>query len=141
MIYVRPFKKSDLSAFEPLEKGIDRFDDKLAQSIEDSDLAVTGVKRDGTIVGCGGCHPDGEHGELWLRLSDYAENHRLETLRWIKEGLKIIEDTFPFRQLNAIIRCSYTKSLKLIEHLGFVPTETKTINNIDFTVFSKKVKE
>ena len=141
MIYVRQFKKSDLSAFVPIEKGIERFDDELAQAIEDSDLSVTGVKRNGTVVGCGGVHPQGEQGELWLRLSDYSLTHKLETLRWLREGLAIIEQTFPFRQLNASIKGNFRKSIKLIQYLGFKKTQELTYKGQKWSIFSKLVKE
>ncbi len=141
MIYVRPFIKEDLSAFEPLEQGIDRFDDELAQAIEDSDLSVTGVKKDGTVVGCGGVHPAGEQGEIWLRLSSYAVEHRLETLRWIREGLKVIEDTFGFKQLNASIKCCHFQSIRLAEYLGFRKTQEVTHEGQKWSIFSKRAKE
>lgn len=141
MIYVRPFKKSDLSAFKPIEKGICRFNDDLAQAIEDSDLSITGIKRDGQIVGCGGVHPDGEQGLLWLRLSDYCLSHRLEIARWLREGLAIIEDTFGFRQLNAVIKCNFSQSIKLIEYLGFKKTQEVTYKGQKWSIFSKLVEE
>lgn len=139
MIYVRPFQKGDLSAFEPTEPGVDRFNDELAQTIEDSDLAVTGVKRDGTIVGCGGVHPAGEQGELWLRLSRYSQGHRLETLRWLKEGLAIIENTFGFKQLNASIKCCFSQSIRMVEYLGFKKTRELTHKGQKWNIYSKLV--
>ena len=139
MIYVRPFKKEDLSAFKPLEEGIDRFDDELSQAIEDSDLSVTGVKRDGTIVGCGGVHPKGEQGELWLRLSDYCKTHRMETLRWLREGLAIIEKTFLFKQLNASIKCDFSQSITLVEYLGFKKTQEVINEGRKWGIYSKLV--
>lgn len=122
-IFVRPFRATDLAAFVPIEPmGIDELKDpKLAQAIEDSKLAVTGI-RNGRIIGCGGVHPiptDSEQGELWLRLSEECLKHKIDTYRWLKSGLKIIEETFPFRQLNAVIQCSYKKGIKLVEHFGF----------------------
>ena len=120
-VYVRPFRKSDLSAFVPIEPmGIDELKDpELAQAIEDSNLAVTGI-RNGQIVGCGGVHPiNSEQGELWLRLSEECLKHKIDTYRWLKSGLKIIEEAFPFRQLNAVIQCSYEKGIKLVERFGF----------------------
>ena len=141
MIYVRAFKKEDLSAFAPIEPGISRFDDEFAQAIEDSDLSITGIKRDGTIVGCGGVHPDGEQGEMWLRLSSYAQTHRLEILRWLKEGLAVIENTFGFSQLNVSVKCCFSQSIKLVEYLGFRKTQEVTCEGQKWSIFSKAIKQ
>jgi hypothetical protein len=139
-VYVRQFKKSDLSAFEPIEEGISKFSPKMAQAIEDSGLAVTGI-RDGKIWGAGGVHPiDDEQGELWLRLSKDCLKHRLDTLRWLRDGLKVIEETFGFRQLNATIRCGFEQSIKMIRFMGFVQTQTKTQDGQKWMIYSKLVK-
>ena len=93
-IYVRPFKKEDLTAFESIEP-LEETSSEFAQAVEDSGLAITGV-RDGTVVGCGGVHPvDDFCGEIWLRLSKNCLEHKLETLKWLRSGLQIIEETFP----------------------------------------------
>jgi len=139
-VYVRPFKKSDLGAFKPIEPMAQEFSSEFAQAIEDSGLSVTGL-RDDRIFGCGGVHPCGEQGELWLRLSDTCLRHKLETLRWIREGLKLIEETYPFKQLNAVIRCDFKTSIRLIKFLGFSLTETKTYEGKKWSIFSKRVKE
>jgi hypothetical protein len=137
---VRPFKKEDLSAFEPIEQGIKRFNDDLAQAIEDSDLSVTGI-RNGKIAGCGGVHPiDDEQGELWLRLSKDCLNHKIDTLRWLREGFAIISEVFPFRQLNAVIRCGFEQSEKLVKYLGFAQVQSITQDGQKWNVFSKRVK-
>ena len=69
-IFVRPFKKDDIKAFEPMEPCIGRDELlDLSELIEQSGLAVTGL-REGKIIGCGGVHPaTGGQGEIWLRLS------------------------------------------------------------------------
>ena len=140
MITVRPFKKEDLTAFVPIEPIEQECDDEFAQAIEDSGLAVTGV-RDGEVVGCGGVHPvDDFHGEMWMRLSKDCLNYKVSTLRWIKCGMEIIEDTYPFKQLNAAIRCTFKESVRLIKYLGFVMTEEKIFNNEKWLVFSKRLK-
>ncbi len=142
-IYIREFEISDLSAFVPLEP-MDKdeaVDPELAKAIADSDLAVTGV-RDGKVVGCGGVHPvDDIHGELWLRLSQECTKFPFDTLRWLKDGLKIIEEIFPFRQLDAVIKCSFKKSVKLIEFLGFKQTQFITKDNVRYAVYSKLVRD
>jgi len=143
MIYIRPFKASDLDAFVPIDPMTkdEIKDPELAAAIEKSGLSVTGV-RNGKIVGCGGVHPiNEEHGEMWLRLSKDCLNHRLDTLRWLKDGLKIIEEVYPFRQLNAVIRCSFEKSIKLVEHLGFKPIQTMRRNGEDYLVYAKLVRD
>ena len=142
-VYIRPFRKSDLTAFIPIEPMTrDReFDPELAQAMEDSNLAVTGI-RGGKIFGCGGVHPQSEdHGEIWLRLSQDCLNHKLDTLRWLRDGLKIIEEVYPFRQLNAIVRCGFKSSIKLVKFLGFVETQNEVYDGVKWLVFSKRVKE
>lgn len=142
-MYIRPFKASDLSAFTPLEPmAADGLADaKLAKAIEKSELAVTGI-RNGQIVGCGGVHPiNNGQGELWLRLSKECLKYRFDTLRWLKSGLKIVEETFPFKQLNVAIQCCFERSIKLVEHLGFHKTETKTYKGKKWVLYSKRVQE
>lgn len=142
-IYTRPFKKSDLDALDPVESLAqdEGFTPEFVQAIEDSGLAVTGT-RNGRIIGCGGVHPSSdEQGELWLRLSRSCLRHRLETLRWLREGLKLVEELYPFKQLNAIIRCDFKSSIKLVKFLGFKLTQTKTHEGKRWSIFSKRVKE
>lgn len=141
-ILIRPFKVSDLTAFNSIEplNNDKRYDPEFAQAIEDSGLAVTGI-RNGVIVGCGGCHPvDDVHGEMWLRLSKECLDHKIETLRWLKSGLEIIEQTYPFEQLNATIQCCFERSVKLIEYLGFTLTETKECEGQRWVIYSKRVR-
>lgn len=138
-IFVRPFKASDLDAFEPVEpitEG-DRISPELAEAMEKSDLSVTGI-RNGEVVACGGVHPTAvaEQGELWLRLSKVCLEHRMDTLTFLIEGLKIIEKEFPFKQLNAIVRCDFGPSIKLVKFLGFKMIQKKD----EWLVFAKRVK-
>ncbi len=140
-ILVRPFKVNDLTAFKPIEPLNDgkRYDPEFAKAIEDSNLAVTGI-RNGEIVGCGGVHPvDDVHGEMWLRLSKTCQQHPFDTLRWLKSGLEIIEKTYPFKQLNASIQCCFKRSVKLIEYLGFVRTREVTHEGTKWLIYSKRV--
>ena len=141
MIYDRPFKVSDFSAFEPMEKLTEQGDPELVQAIEDSGLAVTGV-RDGKIIGCGGVHPvDDFHGEGWLRLSKDCLEHKIDTMRWIRDGLKIVEETYPFKQINASIRSCFKISARMVERLGFELTEEKTYEGEKWLIYSKRVQE
>lgn len=141
-IYVRPFRKEDFLAFEPLEPlakaEIENME--LAQAIEDSGLAITGI-RDGEVVGCGGVHPceDPSQGQIWLRLSKTCLLHKLDTLRWIKGGLKIIEETYPFKQLDAVLMCCFKESIKMVEHLGFCRTQEITDGSKKWFIYSKRV--
>lgn len=138
-VFVRAFRASDLYEFEPVEPiEVDELKEpETAKAIEDSNLAVTGI-RNGRVYACGGVHPLGdEQGEIWLRLSKDAIEHPIDTYRWIKSGLKIIEETFGLRQLNAVIKCSYEKSRRLAEHLGFVSVRTMD-NEI---LYSKLVRD
>ncbi len=145
MIYVRPFKVSDLTAFDPIEPldKVETKDPEFAQAIEDSCLAITGI-RDGEIVGCGGVHPienDDFNGELWLRLSVDCLKYKIETLRWLKSGLEIIEETYPFKQLNVSIKCCFEKSIKLVEYLGFKKTQEIIHEGKKWFIYSKRVQE
>ena len=143
-VFIRPFKKEDFEAFEPIEPltAAEIKDVEFAQCIEDSGLAVTGV-RDGEVIGCAGCHPvmDSDHGEMWLRLSPDCLKHKLDTLRWIRDGLKIVEDTYPFSQLNATIKCCFEQSIKMIEYLGFKRTEELTHEGDKWVIYSKLIGE
>ena len=136
-VYIRPFKKEDLDAFEPIERGLLRSDTEFAQAIEDSGLAVTGI-REGVIWGCGGVHPTEDEGigEIWLRLSEDCKKHKLDTIRWLRDGMKVIEESYPFRQINATIRCGFAQSVKLIEFLGFVQTQSSP----EWNIYSKRIK-
>lgn len=142
MIYIRPFKKEDLLAFDPIEPLSLREikDEEFAQAIEDSKLAITGI-RNGEIVGCGGVHPtDDGHGEMWLRLSETCRKFPLDTLRWLKDGMEIVEQTYPFEQLNATIQCCFEKSIRLVEHLGFKRTEEKIYEGKKWLIYSKRIE-
>ena len=142
-VLVRPFCVSDYTAFVPIEPltKAEINDTELAQSIEDSGLAVTGI-RNGKIVGCGGVHPIDEfHGEMWLRLSEDCLRHKIDTLRWLKCGMKIIEETYPFKQLNATINCCFERSIKMVEWLGFGLTEEIIDNGKKWLIYSKRVQE
>ena len=145
MIYIRPFRVSDFEAFVPIEPlaKTEKWDLEFAQAVEDSCLAVTGI-RDGEVVGCGGVHPIEdipEQGEMWLRLSKTCQQYPLDTLRWLGDGLKIIEETYPFEQLNATVKCCFEKSIRMIEHLGFQRTQEREIEGQKWFIYSKRVKE
>lgn len=144
MIYVRAFKKEDLLAFEPIEplSKAEIKDKKLAQAIEDSGLAITGI-RDGEVIGCGGVHPtdDEDQGELWLRLSKNCLKHKIDTLRWIKDGLKIVEETYPFKQLNMTIQCCFERSVRMVKYLGFTLTKEIVHEGKKWLIYSKRVQE
>lgn len=140
MIYVRPFKADDLWGFEPMEPLSESDDMEFAQAIEDSGLAVTGV-RDGKIIGCGGVHPvDDFFGEAWLRLSKDCLKHKTDTMRWIRDGLRIVEEVYPFKQLNASIRKCFEVSARMVERLGFELVQEKTLENEKWLIYSKRVQ-
>lgn len=141
---MRPFRKTDLCKFVPIEplSKAEIKDPELAQAIEDSGLAITGI-RDGKIIGSGGVHPvedNKDQGELWLRLSKDCLKHKIDTMRWIKDGLKIIEETYPFKQLNMTIQGCFKKSLRMVEYLGFSLTEEKMHEGKKWMIYSKRVK-
>jgi len=143
-VYIRPFKVSDLTAFVPLEPmTIEKeMEEGLAEAIEKSSLAVTGI-RNGEVIGCGGVHPvldNPSHGEIWLRLSNDCMKHKIGTLRWIKEGLKVIEETFPFEVLHAVIRCCFKESAKMVEHLGFEQTQEIEHEGQDWLLYQKRIQ-
>lgn len=142
MIYMRAFKKEDFEAFEPIEPMVSAEikDHELAQAIEDSGLAVTGI-RDGKVVGCGGVHPieNSEQGEMWLRLSSTCLKHKLDTLRWMRDGLEMIEDTYGFEQLNASVKCCFEQSVKMVEYLGFKRTQEVEQEGMKWAIYSKRI--
>ncbi len=144
-IFVRPFKASDFTEFVPIEplQKTDIGDPEFAQAIEDSGLAVTGIYgKDRKVIGCAGVHPIDEfHGEIWLRLSPECMKHKISTLRWLKAGLKIVEETYPFKQLNATIQECFEVSSRMIEYLGFVSTEMKEIDGKQWVTYSKRIKD
>ena len=143
-VYIREFRKEDFLAFEPIEilPKAEIEDMVFAQAIEDSGLAITGVK-DGKVVGCGGVHPTEceDQGEVWFRISKECLNHKIETLRTVKQALKIIEETYPFEQLNAVIKGCFEKSVRLVESLGFARTQTTTHNGKEWFIYSKFVNK
>ncbi|GAG09978.1 unnamed protein product, partial [marine sediment metagenome] len=90
----------------------------------------------------GGIHPiTEEQGEIWLRLSEDCKKHKLDTTRWLRDGFKIIEETFGFKQINATIRCGFEQSIKLAKFVGFVQTQTVTYKGQKWNLYSKLVKE
>lgn len=137
-VLVRAFKKSDLKEIDSIESlEAEDMSDEFAQAIEDSSLAVTGV-RNGRIAGCGGVHPiNNEQGEMWLRLDRDCLNHKIDTLRWLKCGMKIIEETYPFKQLNATVECCFGEGIRMIEWLGFNLTEEKVEGK--WLIYSKRI--
>jgi hypothetical protein len=143
-VYVREFKKEDLKAFKTIEQIAEdeEYSDELAQAIEDSHLAITGV-RNGKIIGCGGVHPvenNPDHGELWLKLSHDCKKHKIEIIRWLNEGFKIISNVFPFKQLNATLKHDFPESIKLVKFLGLVKTQEFVYDGQKWLIFSKRVK-
>lgn len=141
MIIIRPFRQSDLQAFTPIEALSEAYDPAFAKAIEDSHLSVAGVNGN-TVVGCGGVHPvNAFHGELWLRLSDWCLTHRIATARWLMCGLKIIEETYPFKQLNAHIKDGFRESISLLKRMGFTEVEEQVNGNQKYIVFAKRVRE
>lgn len=139
MIYVRPFKASDLKAFVPMEPLQEPDDPNFAQAIEDSGLAVTGI-RNGKIIGCGGIHPvDDFIGEAWVRLSKDCLKHKIDTMRWIRDGMKIVEEAYPFKQLNAVIKNCFTIGVRMVERLGFELVEEKMFENEKWLIYKKEV--
>jgi hypothetical protein len=139
-VYVRAFKASDLKAFTPIEELVpaEIENKELAVAIEKSDLAVTGI-RNGQIVGCGGVHPmfdrPGE-GEIWIRLSKTCQKHPFDTLRWLKDGLDIIEENFGFHTLYAPVQRCFKKGAKMIEYFGFKKMET---TEKDWFIYYKRI--
>lgn len=139
-IFVRPFVASDLKAFEPMEPLAEPDDPDFAQAIEDSGLAVTGV-RNGKVVGCGGIHPvDDFLGEAWLRLSKDCLKHKIDTMRWIRDGMKIVEEVYPFKQLNAVIKSCFEIGVRMAERLGFELVEEKMFENEKWLIYSKRIQ-
>lgn len=141
-IFVRPFKKEDYYMIDPIEPDTEgrKYKPEFVQAIEESGLSVTGI-RNGKVVGSGGVHPmNKEQGELWLQLDKDCLNHRFDTLKWLIEGMKIIEQTYPFNQLFVYI-CNFVTSAKLVKYLGFKLIRVRTVKNDKWLVFSKRIRE
>jgi hypothetical protein len=120
-IYIRDFKATDLleiDCIEPLK--FEEIYPEWAVVAEESKLAVTGI-RNGKVVGCGGVHPSEQEGQgwLWMRIDKDCLHYPVETMRWLKSGIKILEEMFPFRQLNAVVKCGYERGVRFIEQFGY----------------------
>lgn len=140
-IYIRPFKKEDFEMFIPIEPLEGSIKTELVQAIEDSGLAVSGIK-DGKVIASAGVHPaNSEQGELWLRVSKGCSKYPVEVYRFLKRGLKIIEETYPFRQLYAVVNVNFERGIRLIERFGYKPVEYRTVNKNRYIVYTKLVKE
>jgi len=137
MVTIRPFKKEDL-CFEPIEPDITPFTDEFVEAIEQSGLAVTGM-RNGKVVGCGGVHPDGPQAELWLRLSKEVVNFPRTAMRIVLEAERIIEKTYGFEKLFAVIRSDFCESEKIVKRLGFEAAEEKAQNGRMWKIYSKVI--
>ena len=137
MILIRPFKKEDLD-FTPIEALAPvETEDELAQAMEDSNLAVTGIK-DGKIIGCGGVHPvDERTGEVWIRLSQDCLGFKIGTLRVLKEGFKIMEEIYPFEVLMTTVKCCFGDSVNLIERFGFTRIKEVMHENEKWFIYRK----
>lgn len=142
MIHVRQFRASDFAAFDPIEPlSRTQVDDpEFAQAIEDSGLAVTGI-RNGRVVGCAGVHPINETtGEIWIRISKESLTFPTEMLWLLRDGFKIIEETYPFEVLTASVKCSLKSSVSMIEKFGFEFTQNQTIDGEQWAIYSKRIK-
>ena len=139
MIYVRKFKVSDLLTFDPIESLV-KLDMDLMQNIEDSGLAVTGI-REGKIIGCGGVCPINDlHGEIWLSLNKDCLKYKIDTMRWLRDGLKIAEKSYPFKQLNASIQSCFQVGIRMVERLGFVFVKEMIHEEKQWLIYSKRVQ-
>ena len=141
MIYVRPFKVSDLADFIPIEAltPLEIEDDELAKAIEDSGLSNTCIK-DGKILGCGGIHPiDDKTGEIWIRLSQDCLGFKIGTLRVLKECMKIVEEVYSFEILTATVKCCFGASVNMIERFGFKQVKEVTRDNEQWFLYKKRI--
>ncbi len=135
-IYICPFEVDDYSAFDPIETINEPYDPEFVQAIADSGLAFTGIKGD-KIMGCGGVHPvDDVHGEVWIRLSKECMGFRIGTLKLLKKGQKILDETYPFEQLNAAINPCFRFGIRMAEWLGYIETGQRTVDG--YIIYSKR---
>lgn len=144
-IYVRPFKVSDLNTFEllePLSEPSDmKFTPEFSQAVEDSGLSVTGV-RDGKVIGCGGVIPiDDFFGQAWLRLSKECMNFKIDTMRWLRDGMEVVEQGYPFEQINTVVKSCFAVSVKMVERLGFGLVGEKMFNGEKWLMYSKRIQD
>ena len=139
-IYVRAFKKEDFDVIDPIEEIIGDFDPDMAQAIEDSSLAITAI-RNGEVVACGGTHPIDEFQcEGWIRLDKKCREFPIEILRWIKEGVKIIEETSPFEQVNANVKSGFNVCIRMLESMGFSKRQEIEDDGEIWCIYSKRTK-
>ena len=118
---------------------VDIESEELGIAMEESGLAVTGIK-DGKIIGCGGVHPiDEKSGEIWIRLSQECLGYRLGILRLLKAGFKIMEETYPFEVLTATVKCCFGVSVNMIEKFGFERLKEITHKGEQWYIYRKAI--
>lgn len=136
MILFKEFEASDLD-FETIEDLDENWTPEFAKAVEDSKLAVTAVV-DNKVVACGGVHPvDDFSGEIWIRLSHWCVDHPVRIIRWLRSGFDVVEEKYPFKQINAHVKEGFCESEKLLRFLGFTDIGTED----GFTIFAKRVQE
>lgn len=140
-VFIRPFKKEDLGAVGTIEPNLVEFSDAMQQSIEDSGLAVTGTVN-GVPIACGGVHPiDDFHGEIWLRLNEWCLRNKKDTLLFLREATQVIENEYPFKQLNVTVKADFKQSVKLVEFLGYERVQEAEHKNQKYYCYAKRVQE
>ena len=60
-------------------------------------------------------------------------------MRWIQDGMKIIEKEYPFKQINALVKGCFKIGIRMVERLGFELVEEKTFENEKWLIYSKRV--
>jgi len=56
-------------------------------------------------------------------------------VRCLRKVLEIFEKTFPFKQLDALVKCDFKESIKLVESFGFIHTQVKD----GWNIYSKRI--
>ena len=84
-------------------------------------LTVTHKRR---ILACGGIIITGDdEGCVWMRLTKELCKNKIELIRMLKEGLKIVEESFGLSKLRACVKDSFPTGQRFAEHFGFHRTD------------------
>lgn len=99
-------------------------------------LTLTHKKK---ILACGGIIITNEdEGCVWLRLTQDICKNKIDLIRMLKAGQKIIEESFGLKKLCAYVKDSFPVGRRFAEHFGFHRTdETFESAGHTFRVYTK----
>ncbi len=118
---IRMYKDGD---YEAIEDCIEPFG-KVGyfEDIKDRGVYLT-VEDNNKVIGCGGVvMTTDDEGVVWLTLSYDIAEKKLTLIRLLKEGLKIILESFNLKRITAKIQEGYEKGERMARWFGFRPTD------------------